>query len=209
MPLTPIKVAIAEPSSIVRLGIEAQVKKLARYKVQVIYLSDDPNYDWDEYASLPSSVNLFILNPLVCGLKPRKRFPNLAPNSKFIAISYGSVNNNLLLSGYDGIIDICHSVEQIAFHFDHFVEDQERLKNLSESPTLTNREKEVLVCVVKGMINKDIADKLCLSTHTVSTHRRNLTKKLQIHSTSGLTIYAIMHKLIELEDLGTAKNKNK
>ena len=68
----------------------------------------------------------------------------------------------------------------------------------SDSQTLTPREREIIICVVKGMTNKEIAGQLYLSTHTVITHRRNISKKLQIHSPSGLTIYAIMNKLVEL-----------
>ena len=49
--------------------------------------------------------------------------------------------------------------------------------------------------------NKAIADKLYLSIHTVITHRRNIARKLQIHSPAGLTIYAIVNKLVELSDI--------
>ncbi|MDR1679652.1 MAG: helix-turn-helix transcriptional regulator [Prevotellaceae bacterium] len=66
---------------------------------------------------------------------------------------------------------------------------------------LTQREKEVVVCVVKGMTNKQIADELFLSPHTVLTHRKNIAAKLQIHSPAGLTIYAIVNKLVELEEI--------
>lgn len=55
--------------------------------------------------------------------------------------------------------------------------------------------------MVKGMTNKAIADKLFLSIHTVITHRRNIARKLQIHSSAGLTIYAIVNKLVELQDI--------
>jgi DNA-binding CsgD family transcriptional regulator len=51
------------------------------------------------------------------------------------------------------------------------------------------------------MTSKEIADKLCLSVHTVTTHRRNLTTKLQIHTQAGLTIYAIVHKLVSLSEI--------
>ena len=51
------------------------------------------------------------------------------------------------------------------------------------------------------MTNKAIADKLYLSIHTVITHRRNIARKLQIHSPAGLTIYAIVNKLVELSDI--------
>ena len=51
------------------------------------------------------------------------------------------------------------------------------------------------------MTNKEIAEKLFLSIHTVITHRRNISKKLQIHSAAGLTIYAIVNKLVTLSDV--------
>lgn len=66
---------------------------------------------------------------------------------------------------------------------------------------LTPREQEVVVAVVKGMTNKEIAESFYLSTHTVITHRRNIARKLNIHSPSGLTIYAIMNKLVTLDDI--------
>ena len=55
--------------------------------------------------------------------------------------------------------------------------------------------------MVKGLTNKEIADKLCLSIHTVITHRRNVSRKLQIHSPAGLTIFAIVNGLVELNDI--------
>ena len=67
--------------------------------------------------------------------------------------------------------------------------------------TLSEREKEIIACVAKGMANKEIADILCLSINTVTTHRRNITKKLQIRTSNGLTIYAIVNKLVELQDI--------
>ena len=71
-----------------------------------------------------------------------------------------------------------------------------------ETPiTLSEREKEIISCVARGMANKEIAATLCLSINTVTTHRRNITKKLQIHTSNGLTIYAIVNKLVEIQDI--------
>lgn len=67
--------------------------------------------------------------------------------------------------------------------------------------TLSEREKEVIVCVVRGLSNKEIAEQLFISVNTVMTHRRNISRKLQIHSPAGLTIYAIVNGLINLEDV--------
>lgn len=66
---------------------------------------------------------------------------------------------------------------------------------------LSDREKDIVVCVAKGMNNKEIADYLFLSVHTVTTHRRNISNKLQIHTTAGLIIYAIANRLVNIEDI--------
>ena len=65
---------------------------------------------------------------------------------------------------------------------------------------LSEREKEVLVQLVNGLSNKEIADKLFISTHTVISHRKNITRKLNIHSLAGLTIYAIVNKLVTIDE---------
>lgn len=71
----------------------------------------------------------------------------------------------------------------------------------SASEQLSQREREIVGCIAKGMTSKEIADKLCLSVHTVTTHRRNITSKLQIHTSAGLTIFAIVNKLVSIEDI--------
>ena len=53
----------------------------------------------------------------------------------------------------------------------------------------------------KGMSNKEIADNLFISLNTVVTHRRNIARKLQIHSPAGLTIYAIVNNLVDISDV--------
>lgn len=63
---------------------------------------------------------------------------------------------------------------------------------------LSDREKDVIVSVVQGMTNKEIANHLCISANTVITHRRNIARKLQIHSPAGLTIYAIVNNLVDI-----------
>ncbi len=81
---------------------------------------------------------------------------------------------------------------------DEYLTDDDKLEMLSE------REKEIISCVAKGLTNKEIADELCLSVHTITTHRRNIANKLQIHTPNGLTIYAIVNKLVSLHDIKLA-----
>jgi len=66
---------------------------------------------------------------------------------------------------------------------------------------LSNREKAVVRCISLGMTNKEIADNLFISSHTVIAHRKNITKKLGIKTVSGLTVYAILNKLVNLEEI--------
>ena len=66
---------------------------------------------------------------------------------------------------------------------------------------LSQREKEIITCVVKGMANKEIAEHLYISIHTVITHRRNIARKLQIHSPTLLTVYAIVNKLVDISEV--------
>ena len=70
--------------------------------------------------------------------------------------------------------------------------------NNDKQETLSEREKDVIICVVQGMSNKEIADHLCIALNTVITHRRNIAKKLQIHTPAGLTIYAIVNNLVDI-----------
>lgn len=71
-------------------------------------------------------------------------------------------------------------------------------KNQEGADALGKREKDVIVALVQGMSNKEIAEHLCISVNTVITHRRNIARKLQIHSPAGLTIYAIVNNLIDI-----------
>ncbi len=72
-------------------------------------------------------------------------------------------------------------------------------KTIVSNSVLSNREKDVLRYIALGMTNKEVADKLFISVHTVVSHRKNITKKLDIHTVSGLTIYAVLNKIIDIK----------
>ncbi|MCH5215281.1 MAG: helix-turn-helix transcriptional regulator, partial [Muribaculaceae bacterium] len=67
--------------------------------------------------------------------------------------------------------------------------------------SISEREKEIIRCVASGKSNKEIAEELFISPHTVATHRRNINAKLGIHSSAGLTIYAIIHHIIDAKEV--------
>lgn len=70
-----------------------------------------------------------------------------------------------------------------------------------EEPLLSEREKEVLREIARGLSTKEIANKLCLSHHTVTTHRKNIAEKLNIHSAAAMAVYAILHHIIDVKEI--------
>ena len=140
-------------------------------------------------------------------------------------IKYYPVNQNAYRMN-SVLFDIFNCEKDLALHTD--VEDylfvpavlqlEENIKNkkesivsrvqeetLSEEPAsqdnLSQREKEIIRCVVKGLSNKEIAEELFISIHTVITHRRNIARKLEIHSPTLLTVYAIVNKLVDISEV--------
>ena len=82
-----------------------------------------------------------------------------------------------------------------------YYSEQDTTTSSIPAEQLSQREIEIIGCVAKGLTSKEIADKLCLSVHTVTTHRRNITSKLQIHTPAGLTIYAIANHIVSLDEI--------
>lgn len=73
--------------------------------------------------------------------------------------------------------------------------------NPENTEILSDRERDVIISLVQGMANKEIAEHLFISTNTVITHRRNIARKLQIHSPAGLTIYAIVNGIVDISSV--------
>lgn len=193
---TTLKIAVAEPSLIIRSGLLSVLKRLSALNVQIVEIAD--------IGSLVDilkrqSPDMLIINPALLGLFSLQQVRN---GSGCRSLRCIALLNNLpdesLTNAYDETISIYDTAETIREKLQRLAlpEGQE-----SDREQLSTREKEIIVCVVKGMTNKQIAEKLFISTHTVITHRRNIAAKLQIHSPSGLTIYAIVNRLVELNQI--------
>ena len=81
-----------------------------------------------------------------------------------------------------------------------------RMEDESDAPRgeggeLSAREKEILVAVAKGMLNKEIADLYNISIYTVISHRKNITRKTGIKTVAGLTVYALLNNLIDMNSI--------
>lgn len=193
-----IRIGIAESSVIIRSGVNYALKRLPNLKILPIELAS-PDALGDCLRTQPPHI-LFV-NPTFGDFFDINRFKNdpLGKGVRVVAL-VSSFIDSTLLSKYDDSISIFDDLDVITEKISRLqnIEPEEEEDN---SESLSQREKEIVICVVKGMTNKEIAEKLFLSIHTVITHRRNISRKLQIHSASGLTIYAIVNKLVELSDV--------
>jgi len=117
-----------------------------------------------------------------------------------VILNYNNISNyNDEINIY---LDICSKKSVIHKFFDNLtIKINSLIKNDDEgNKELTSREKLILQMIAKGMTTKSIADNLGLSIQTVSTHRKNISQKLEIKTVSGLTLYAILNNLITLDE---------
>lgn len=198
MNITNLKIVIIEPSFIIRSGVEAILKRIHNFKIQLIEISTT---DQIVDALKKAQPDILIINPAIVGsIEAARLKEHIGIPIRYVALLY-CLCDPLIQNLYDENISIYDSAEEIEHKLEKLVEQSEEKENTEEQQALSTREKEIVVCVVKGMTNREIADKLFLSTHTVITHRRNIARKLQIRSASGLTIYAIVNKLVELDEI--------
>lgn len=193
-----VRIAIAETSVIIRGGLTAALKRLPNVKVQPIeLLSVEALHD----CVRTQCPEMLIVNPAFGDYFDVAKFREEISGKRIriIALVTSFVDASLL-GKYDESISIFDDLDILSKKIAGLlnVASEEEVDN---QDTLSQREKEIVICVVKGMTNKEIAEKLFLSIHTVITHRRNINKKLQIHSAAGLTIYAIVNKLVTLNDV--------
>lgn len=195
-----LKIVIAHSSAILRSGLEVTLKQLSGYHIRTITVDAVDKVVDTLRLHRP---DLLIINPALPGYVGLQTLRNEAEETlKCVALVYAATDPQLLRL-YDEQIGVYDSSDEIRHKLDRlFAEAPPELREeAEEAQTLSAREKEIVVGVVKGMTNREIADLLFLSTHTVITHRRNIARKLQIHSPSGLTIYAIVNKLVALKDI--------
>lgn len=193
-----IRIAVAETSVIIRSGLTLALKRLPNLRIQPIEILSTEALSDCLRTQYP---DILVVNPTFGDYFDVSRFreENSGKGIRVVAL-VGSFIDSSLLTKYDESISIFDDLAVLANKINR-LEDIHPEEENDNQELLSQREKEIVVCVVKGMTNKEIAESLFLSIHTVITHRRNISKKLQIHSAAGLTIYAIVNKLVELSDV--------
>lgn len=155
-----------------------------------------------ERLNLKNRADLILINPLLIQ-NLVKQFLSLKrelTGVHWIGIAYSLIDPRVT-SELDDVININDSPEKITktIHRQLLVE-QTVGAGIQQQEVLTDRETDVLKLIVSGNANKEIADKLNISTHTVISHRKNISQKTGIKSVSGLTIYAVLNNIIKLDN---------
>lgn len=194
----PIRIAIAETSVIIRSGLVSVLKRMPDLNIHPIeILSPDTLHSCFRL----HTPDILVVNPSFGGWFDLKAFKDSDnhSNTRYVALLCSVIDGNLL-KDYDASVSIYDDLNVLTQKVSELLNRSNEEKS-NQAETLSQREREIIVCVVKGMTNKAIAEQLFISIHTVITHRRNIARKLQIHSPAGLTIYAIVNKLVELSEV--------
>lgn len=189
-------IAVAEPSYIIRKGL-VYVLSQSSIVSKVVELKEMEDLNYQLNLVQPDAL---IINPMLFGHANRsdiRQQLNLEKEITIIALVYNLIDEKFYRT-YDAVLRINDSESKID---DILQEALNKDSKQSDTEELSDREKEILVSVVKGMSNKEIADYHNISIHTVITHRRNMSRKLKIHSASGLIIYAIINKLVDISEI--------
>ncbi len=145
---------------------------------------------------------MVIINPSFA-ISDRKDFFALRKslkNAKWLGLIY-SYFDKKIIELFDDTIEISYDPSDIKKIISKISKEDWPCLEEDQVEELSEREKDVLIELVNGFSNKEIAEKLNISTHTVASHRKNITSKIGVKSLAGLTIYSITKGIISLEDL--------
>jgi DNA-binding CsgD family transcriptional regulator len=144
----------------------------------------------------------FIIVSGTFDIKDKMLLKKLSSNSSLIGVNFPSLPIKHL-AYFDLVIDFLDEKNTIIDSIIDLIErDLTNFETEEESEKLSSRELDVLKQVALGKTNKEIAERLFISQHTVVTHRKNITSKLGIKTISGLTVYAILNNIIQMEEVG-------
>ncbi len=187
------KIIIVDPSPILLRGLTSFIEEYNQLSV----VSQLDNADRLEEKIISYNPKILIINPLSLhykdtAVKIQSSFPDLI----VIALVSSYIEKEMLMK-FDEVIEMNDTKQKIANKIFNILKTKTFESSQNESIELTNRERDVLVALVKGLTNKEISEKLFISIHTVITHRKNIIKKTGIKSVSGLTVYALINNIID------------
>ena len=193
------KIAIAEPSIMLRNGLEQLLRELP--DAEVVFSTDNLNSLYARINALRPDI--LIVNPLLFDYVKRAtiraEFDNL-PNLRIIGLITSYIESQHQRQ-FTGVIELNDDFQRVKSTLNQVTNTLQSEGDEPDTAPLSDREKDVLVCLSKGLKNNEIADQLNISVHTVLTPRKNIVRKTGIKSVAALTVYAILNNLIEEKDI--------
>ena len=193
------KIAIAEPSPMLRTGLEHLLHEMP--DVEIVFSTDNLNSLYARINALHPDI--LIVNPLLYEYAKRAtlraEFDQL-PNMRLVGLVTAYLESQHQRQ-FAGIIELNDDFQRVKSTLNQVTNTLQTDNDEPDTAPLSDREKDVLVCLSKGLKNNEIADELNISVHTVITHRKNIVRKTGIKSVAALTVYAILNNLIEEKDI--------
>lgn len=191
------RVAIIEPSAIIAEGVATLAGRSGEFVI--VYSGGDMRMLMERFAMVAPDV--VIVGSQMVGANNqslRVAYPEL--QNVTLALLSTTVCDEEVMRQFDGVVNIYDGQAQIIRKL-HAAVEQGETNPYSDSHDLSERERDVLILVAKGKTNKEIADELNISIHTVMSHRKNITHKTGIKSVAGLTVYALLNNLLDQNDV--------
>jgi DNA-binding NarL/FixJ family response regulator len=188
------RIIICEASEIITSGLYEIIQGMSGF--DVVMRLDSPESLTEKL--LVSDANILIINPLLLGFNGQNMVSQwVKENPQLVCIALiTTYMEESALKNFDGIIGINDSKLKIINKLNQIAQSSDKNEK-PDDVELSKREIDVLVAVAKGLMNKEIADQMNISIHTVISHRKNITRKTGIKSVSGLTVYALLNNLID------------
>lgn len=186
---------MGEESQIVALGFSKVMEGSSLFEV----VDDAARIDKLQQKMVTCKPDIVVVNPAMEGVVKGDTITTLFEKTPVVALAYSYIEQSILKQ-FRGTIDINDSRQEIENKLKEALA-KENIKEEKNNYELSDRETDVLIAVAKGMQNKEIADSLNISPHTVITHRKNIVAKTGIKSVAGLTVYALINNLISESDV--------
>lgn len=194
-----LTVIVVESSYLIQVGIDLLVQEMPQLVIIETFDGSEKNLSDKIQSKKPDVV---LINP---NILKEKLIPLINKLNKNSICLVGLIDDNTPIN-YCSPFKYCLNITNDKYELLEILKkiagnrktEQDSKLKISE---VSDREITILKQVVFGLTNQEIADKLFLSIHTITTHRKNITRKLGIKTVSGLTVYALMNKIVDLNDI--------